>query len=640
MDEDILDLNTSDPLYLMISELFGYGKDTSALANVLTNFNGAILIVAGLILAYIMIAGTLQTAHDGEMLGKKWSSVWMPIRTALGIGILFPMANGLNAIQSMVLWAVFSGMGFANNLWASFNTDINYSYTSISRQAEIKDLAINMLKSNVCIEAMKKGYVGDGYEGFDIAYGNNKKDGLLDYSIKYGNSTNSACGSVVLSKITNENENTSGLLQKVDYDFEKLFEIRQANINELAKLDNELNLIAKEIVSKDDKFLGLDKKLDLLVSNYSSKVNEKAKTVFDSLKSSQELHEEISKSFIYAGSFFMRMNAVKQSVNGMALQVPSYTGIDPNITISDARKYTPWIDNELKSTNNRVMAENFNQNIEANKNDSGFFKKTIDKVLGFISSDLSENLYRVDNEQNLIAQAQDISSKLEVNSSVIIATGAAVSIVSSALGSMILTIGMGLMGFSGFLGTIIPMMPYVIWLMAVIGFLVLVVEAVLGASFLALSLLVGGDEHLGGAKKGIQLMVNVVFRPALMVLGLIFAILCLDIVSSLFNMTFAVAFNSAASTSIISSVFGLFLYVSVLVSLCYKLFGLINDVPNRVLTWFGNYVDHGFINENAEKHSNTNIVGSVSSNSRNVGSSVGQGLGNLKNQKMPKPKDK
>jgi hypothetical protein len=445
---------------------------------------------------------------------------------------------------------------------------------------------------------------------------------------------------VVLSKITNKNENTSGLLQKVDYDFEKLLEIRQANINELIKLDNELNLIAKEIVSKDDKFLGLNSKLDLLVSNYSVEVNKSAKTVFDSLKSSQELHEEISKSFIYAGSFFMRMNAVKQSVNGMALQVPSYTGIDPNTTISDARKYIPWIDNELKSTNNRIMAENFNQNIEANKNDSGFFKKTIDKVLGFISSDLSENLYRVDNEQNLIAQAQDISSKLEVNSSVIIATGAAVSIASSALGSMILTIGMGLMGFSGFLGTIIPMMPYLLWLLGLVGFLILVVEAVLGASFLALSLLVGGDEHLGGAKKGIQLMVNVVFRPALMVLGLILAILCLDIVSSLFNMTFAVAFNSAASTSIISSVFGLFLYVSVLVSLCYKLFGLINDVPNRVLTWFGNYVDHGFINENAEKHSNTNIVGSVSSNSKNMGSSVGQGLGNLKNQKMPKPKDK
>lgn len=638
MNEDILDLDTSDPLYLMISELFGYGKDTSALATVLTDLNGVILMVAGIILGYIFVAGTMNTAHDGQMLGKKWGSTWLPIRLALSIGAIVPSVNGLNAVQGFVLWAVFQGMGFANNLWASFSTDINYSYTSISRQSEIKDLAINMLKSNLCIEAMKNGHSHGGWEGIDVAYGNYKKDGLLDYSIKYGNTTNSVCGSVVLSKITNKNENTGQVLKAVDYDFEKLLDIRQANINELAKLDNELNLIAKEIVAKDDQYGGLDKKLDLLVSAYSSNVNKSAKTVFDSLKSSEDLHKETSKSFIYAGSFFMRMNAVKQSVNNMALQVASYTSIDGNAL--DSRKYIGWVDGELKSTNNRIMVEDFNKNVEASKNDAGFFKKTIDNVLGFISSDLSENLYRVDNEQNLIAQAQDISSKLEVNSSVVIATGATVSIVSSALGSMILTMGMGLMAFSGFLGTIIPMMPYLLWLMGVVGFLILVVEAVLGASFLALSLIIGGDEHLGGAKKGITLLVNVVFRPALMVFGLIFAILCLDIVSSLFNMTFAVAFSSASANSIISSIFGLFLYVSIIVSLCYKLFGLINDVPNRVLNWFGNQVDHGFINESAEKHSNTNIVGAVSNNSKNMGSSVGQGLGNLQKQKPPKPKDK
>ncbi|WP_228138688.1 hypothetical protein, partial [Acinetobacter baumannii] len=67
-----------------------------------SNITGAVLDVylpiimqlGGIIAAYTLIAGTMSTAHDGEMLGKKWSSMWVPIRTALVPGLLFPISNG------------------------------------------------------------------------------------------------------------------------------------------------------------------------------------------------------------------------------------------------------------------------------------------------------------------------------------------------------------------------------------------------------------------------------------------------------------------------------------------------------------------------------------------------------------------
>jgi hypothetical protein len=39
--------------------------------------NAVVLFVAGILIAYQLLAGTLATAHEGEVLGKRWSSVWI-----------------------------------------------------------------------------------------------------------------------------------------------------------------------------------------------------------------------------------------------------------------------------------------------------------------------------------------------------------------------------------------------------------------------------------------------------------------------------------------------------------------------------------------------------------------------------------
>ena len=53
------------------------------LVSAISTFNGAVLIIGGILATYTLLAGTLGTAHDGEMLGKKFSSVWIPIRYSL-----------------------------------------------------------------------------------------------------------------------------------------------------------------------------------------------------------------------------------------------------------------------------------------------------------------------------------------------------------------------------------------------------------------------------------------------------------------------------------------------------------------------------------------------------------------------------
>jgi conjugal transfer/type IV secretion protein DotA/TraY len=49
------------------------------------------------------------TANDGEMLGKKWSSLWLPIRTTLGVSMILPIKGGFCAIQLVLIWIAVQG---------------------------------------------------------------------------------------------------------------------------------------------------------------------------------------------------------------------------------------------------------------------------------------------------------------------------------------------------------------------------------------------------------------------------------------------------------------------------------------------------------------------------------------------------
>lgn len=86
--------------------LFPDNLAQSPLASTMTILNSAVLLVGGILAAYTLIAGTMSTAHDGEMLGKKWSSMWLPVRTALGTAMILPAAGGFCAAQVMVLWMI------------------------------------------------------------------------------------------------------------------------------------------------------------------------------------------------------------------------------------------------------------------------------------------------------------------------------------------------------------------------------------------------------------------------------------------------------------------------------------------------------------------------------------------------------
>jgi len=114
---------STDTSVVYLSQIFGNvdgvltGSGSQILGHMFGKFNAAILVLASILLTYVIIVGTLNTANEGQMMGQKWSSMWLPIRTFMGVSLLVPKASGYCFIQIFVMWLVLQGVGAANSVW-------------------------------------------------------------------------------------------------------------------------------------------------------------------------------------------------------------------------------------------------------------------------------------------------------------------------------------------------------------------------------------------------------------------------------------------------------------------------------------------------------------------------------------------
>ncbi|WP_192485068.1 MULTISPECIES: DotA/TraY family protein [Cysteiniphilum] len=117
-----------------LSSLFGFDflsdlVDPSAsgpatvFADIFGVFNSTLLAFVFVIYAFIIFVGTINSAQDGQFLGKEWDSAWVPLRSVLGVLSVIPFGSGFCFIQYLVLIAVGGGVTMANNLWSTVVND-------------------------------------------------------------------------------------------------------------------------------------------------------------------------------------------------------------------------------------------------------------------------------------------------------------------------------------------------------------------------------------------------------------------------------------------------------------------------------------------------------------------------------------
>lgn len=92
----------------------------SPLAEAFRTFSETLLLVGVGLLAWWTIAAMVNSAHEGKVLGSRAHLIWSPIRVALGIGFLAPIAGGFNAAQILIWELAKLGSMMATVVWAQF----------------------------------------------------------------------------------------------------------------------------------------------------------------------------------------------------------------------------------------------------------------------------------------------------------------------------------------------------------------------------------------------------------------------------------------------------------------------------------------------------------------------------------------
>jgi conjugal transfer/type IV secretion protein DotA/TraY len=93
-------------------------ENNVVIGRLFAQLNSVVFVLGTLMVGYITVVSTLNTAKEGHAMGQKWSSMWVPVRSVLGLLVMVPTpVSGYSAIQVTVMWFVLQGIGAANSVW-------------------------------------------------------------------------------------------------------------------------------------------------------------------------------------------------------------------------------------------------------------------------------------------------------------------------------------------------------------------------------------------------------------------------------------------------------------------------------------------------------------------------------------------
>lgn len=147
------------------------------------------------------------------------------------------------------------------------------------------------------------------------------------------------------------------------------------------------------------------------------------------------------------------------------------------------------------------------------------------------------------------------------------------------------------------LSFILPLLPFLYWIVGLASYFLLIVEAVVGSSLWALAHFRLDGEGLSGnfGQRGWFILFALLSTPPLMIIGYFVGMILFKITTGLLDSGFYFAMGALVNSSPIVGIFGLiatgFLLVMAYIVIIERSFSLILEFPTRVLSWIGSDVD-------------------------------------------------
>lgn len=689
------DSRSNSFLNMIFGPLFTGPNDETLISSLIANFNVLFFAVGCVLIIYNIIVGVTETAHEGEVLGRQHSSLWVPLRTVLAAAALIPMPTGYNGIQHAVAYAVNVGTATSSFFWDQ-SVDLIVDQKMPVSGADYDTLDGQFLQALWRMELCQAVY------NMEVAKGGNGLDGVSrNWSVKSGinqmhyslPNSYGACGIISLPAETNGSQRLAEAVGKTHQDY---INAMKTAVDQTADSFSQTAAEVAQAVSKRTAapaFRDLAADLQAWREKHSAILRSYINT--DQLnQTGKEIAEEdlplnvtpvggntgVSLSgslknggWLQAGFYYQLISRMTADSSAFATAMPTAT---PGGAIGAASNPNGQVRNAIASqyaANNWYLfgsadgdASKFLQQISATYNGSiewwnqsvaqSGIRSFVNERAAFVDGggEISDwmpsagKLFEVFDSFSPIGAGSDpmvglvqvgaymqvfvVSVTVALSIFAIIPyVGTGVSVFVGLFGVVITTLGI----VGAFLTFILPMLPTVIWVIAVSSFFLLVVEAIFAAPLWAIAHLSLEGRGMSGqqARRGYVLILSLLLTPVLMLFGLFIGMILFRITGTLFNSGIYYAISSSQSLvgdSFVSLVwyFGVVI-VMVFVAFVYfiiieRSFSMISEFPSRVFRWFDSIAndldDKAFTRANSAASGTASAIGSpLSGGMREIG---------------------
>ncbi|MBU0641908.1 MAG: DotA/TraY family protein [Alphaproteobacteria bacterium] len=713
---------SSDVVLIFLEQVFGpnlnlFGAATQplgtpvykALHAILALYSTTMMIIAAIIIVYYLTTVVAEAAKSGTPFGKRFDSLWAPIRLVIALGLLVPLGTGLNSAQYLTLWLAKMGSGFGTTVWTTFVEEITEATDIVTKPSAESTTALvqRVFFNEVCAASFNQIEEGSNRSvkilqvlqpRKSIAANLSNPDGMVSAAQGAGlddvvlswsageagkRATDYACGKMSISltefdmfsdgkSVTAESEKWWWNLPLVGKDMDKKLggihaDVKNAYIKEIGRLSEALQPAAKALAAYN---ISINKKSgygddttlefipDLLKAQAeaaSENINTTIASTYEDITQSQYAKsggydEMVKRGWGAAGLWYGTLGTInKKYMDALASAVPTLDVLFTAENVQDnergplarffgvsrydlSRSSTDQLENtiiyasenfaayvpEVVPAHQNLYTSDMGPDDAVNSGQAGWLSRQIIGAMG------AKRLRQLQEEPTLdpLARLTAAGHGMVRRSLIFAGVGGALGIGGSVLsglgtinpnpvagagmkaggeaagaiaGFMFIIAGIGLAA-GVFLAYILPLIPFVYFAFAIIGWVLEIFEAIIAMPLWALAHLriEEGGMPGPGALPGYQLLFMILLRPTLIVFGLVGGYVIFGAATyfftSLFTAATAITQSDLVSNQSVGAI-GVIVYVVMYAFLIYNIalmcFKMIDDVPKGILRWMG-----------------------------------------------------
>jgi conjugal transfer/type IV secretion protein DotA/TraY len=652
---------------------------TLMFVGMLKHYSYALLVIAAFMVIYLIVITLAESAKTGQPFGTRFDSVWAPIRLAMAVGLLIPIAGpGYNMGQLITFQVAEWGSNMATNLWfGAINTVKDSKFFASNVSDPGYRFVRDMFLINMCVEGYARVGKQSGGMFTKMQKWESTSGGMRHYM--YGPAIAPTwCGHVTVPDTAFMNNQQKAEKRKPSdappvstyWPFQITTAYKNIADNFLPVEKNgkvEPGPAMKQYVADfvDAELGSSDKNLAQVhdyqpiakwVQDYWGPLERpwgEDTAFFTGQKFGGQngyiaryntwlvdsLQKDSRFGWASAGVFYLRMSNAMSLVSDAIDKSPKVTKLPTNITRRYATPLEPKLDEEGFRDRCEGWFSWWPTGSCSSLSDTVQFSKFLKNGLNWLQTipasspttyaNLGGNYYNnavlmpeADSPENtstdmvMGSATQSLYDRIKINSQDLHPLGAVISWGNSLMAGSATAYGLamlvGIVSFGGakifksigdvllipgfILAFLVPMLPFLYFMFAVIEWMISIMEAVISMPLWALSFISLEGDFLGKGMEGVKRLFEIMLRPSIIIIALVTAVLVFSASIAFFNDSMDLFMRGYSSgtkgelsfgSDMVASIAMILIYMFGVYSLATASFKLIDVIPDQFGRWMG-----------------------------------------------------